>query len=317
METAKTSIWRSKQQAATRMEYKKRLRQNLPLLAMFIPVIIYFIVFKYSPMFGQIIAFKKYTFAQGIIGSPWVGWDNFEFIFSNPNAVNIIRNTFMLSVLSVFIGFPFPIILAIMLTEVRKTWFKKSVQTLVFLPHFLSWVIVGGMIALIFSQTTGVVNTVVDYLFGFKYAFLMKPGSWITIFVGSGIWKGAGWSAIIYLAALTNIDQSLYEAADIDGAGKWRKIWSVSIPGILPMIILMFILAMGNIMEVGFDQVYVLQNAAVLDVSEVISTYIYTYGLQNGLFSITAAMGLFDSLIGFILILTVNQIARKFDRGLW
>ncbi|WP_213581876.1 sugar ABC transporter permease [Paenibacillus sp. J2TS4] len=284
---------------------------------MFIPVVAFYLIFKYAPMVGVIIAFKSYNFADGIFGSPWVGMKNFQLLFSNPNSLLIIRNTLMLSLLSLIIGFPFPIMLAILLNEVRRMWFKKTVQTLVFLPHFLSWVIVGGMVVTIFSQQSGVINHLLEQWTGTTFAFLYNELSWISIYVGSGIWKEAGFSAIIYMSALSTIDPSLYEAASIDGASKWKKIWHISLPGIAPVIILMLILSMGRVMEVGFDQVYTLQNSVVANVSEVISTYIYSFGLQRGQFSLTSAMGLFESVVGFILVVLANTIARRFDRGLW
>lgn len=299
------------------LDRKRRFKQNLPLLIMFIPVIAFYLIFKYAPMVGVIIAFKNYNFADGIFGSPWVGMKNFQLLFSNPNSLLIIRNTLMLSLLSLFIGFPFPIMLAILLNEVRRMWFKKAVQTLVFLPHFLSWVIVGGMVVTIFSQQSGVINHLLEQWIGSTYAFLYNEFSWISIYVGSGIWKEAGFSAIIYMSALSTIDPSLYEAASIDGASKWKKIWHISLPGITPVIVLMLILSMGRVMEVGFDQVYTLQNSVVANVSEVISTYIYSFGLQRGQFSLTSAMGLFESVVGFVLVVLANTIARRFDRGLW
>lgn len=296
----------------------RRWNLNKPLLLMFAPGLVFFILFKYIPMLGIVIAFKDYNFADGILGSPWVGLKNYEFLFNNPRTVEIIRNTFVLSALNVFVGFPFPIILAILLNEVRKSWFKRGVQTLLYLPHFLNWVIVGGLAIMVFAIETGVVNQFLTKITGGEpYPFLFKEGTWIAIFVGSSIWKGAGWGAIIYLAALTSIDPSLYEAANIDGANKWQQIRHITLPGLQPTIVLMFILNIGNVMDVGFDQVYVLQNAVVINVAETISTWNYKVGLGSGQFSNATAMGLFESLIGLVLVLTVNQIARKFDRGLW
>ncbi|WP_239635588.1 ABC transporter permease subunit [Paenibacillus sp. H1-7] len=284
---------------------------------MFVPVIAFYVIFKYAPMAGVIVAFKSYNFADGIFGSPWVGLKHFRLLFSNPNSLLIIRNTLILSLLNIIVGFPFPIILAIMLNEVRKLWFKKTVQTLIFLPHFLSWVIVGGIVVTIFSQESGVINHWIRQWTGNTFPFLYNETSWLVIFVGSGIWKEAGFSAIVYLAALSSIDTSLYEAASIDGAGKWKQLWHVTLPGIAPTIVLMLILSMGKVMEVGFDQVYTLQNSVVSGVAEVISTYIYTIGLQKGQFSLTSAMGLFESVVGFILVVSANAVARKFNRGIW
>jgi putative aldouronate transport system permease protein len=295
----------------------RRFKQNVPWMIMFLPVILYFAVFKYAPMGGLVIAFKNYTFFEGVWGSQWVGMDNFRMLFRDPAAFSTIRNTLTLSLLTIFVGFPFPVVLAILFNEVRKLWFKKTVQTLMYLPHFLSWVIVGGMVITLFSQETGAVNHWLQKITGSTFPFLFKEGSWITIFVGSGIWKAAGFGAIIYLAALTSIDPSLYEAASMDGASKWRQIWHITLPGIRPTIVLMLIINMGHVMEVGFDQVYILQNSTVSNVSEVISTYIYRVGLQGAQFSLTTAMGLFESAVGLVLVLITNGIARRFNQGLW
>ncbi|UQZ83465.1 putative multiple-sugar transport system permease YteP [Paenibacillus konkukensis] len=295
----------------------RRFKQNRPWLLMFIPVMIYFILFKYLPMGGLIIAFKNYNFSDGIWGSPWVGLNNFKLLFSDPLAFNTIRNTLLISVLSIAVGFPFPIALAIMLNEVRLKWFRNVSQTLLFLPHFLSWVIVGGIILEIFSQETGIVNVMIRHLSGEPYPFLYDPVTWLGIFLGSGVWKEAGFAAIIYMAALAGIDPHLYEAAGIDGAGKWKQLRHITLPGLQSIAVLMLILAMGRVMEVGFDHIFILQNSIVSQVSEVISTYIYKNGLKGGRFGLTAAMGFFESLVGFILVVSANRIARKFDQGLW
>lgn len=299
------------------MVKKNRFRQNIPLWIMFAPVVAYYLIFKYIPMGGLIIAFKNYNFTDGLFGSPWAGLDNFRMLFTDPIAFKVIRNTLLISVLSIVIGFPFPIILAIMFNEIQRLWFKKAVQTILYLPHFLSWVIVGGIVATLFSQETGLVNHIVRSIGNEPYPFLYNETSWLTIFLSAGIWKEAGFGAIIYLAALSSIDPSLYEAAAMDGANKWKQIWHVTLPGISSVIVLMLILSMGRFMEVGFDQVFILQNSIVSNLSEVISTYIYKVGLQGGRFSLTAAMGLFESLIGLILVITANRIARRFEQGLW
>lgn len=300
-----------------RADAKRRLNDNIPLLILFVPVLMFYAIFKYVPMFGAIMAFKDYNFAQGILHSPWSGFRNFQILFSNPQTLGIIRNSLVLSVLNIVVGFPVPIILAILLNEARKQWFKKWVQTLVYLPHFFSWVIVGGIVITLFAEQTGIVNAVLERMTGSTTSFLYNEISWIAIFVGSGIWKEAGFSTIIFLAAITNIDPSLYEASSLDGANKWKQILHVTLPGISSTVILILILQMGHVMSVGFDPVYVLQNSGVYNVSEVISTYIYKIGIQGGQFSLTSAMGLFESVVGFILVFATNMAARKFDRGLW
>lgn len=284
---------------------------------MFIPVIAFFVAFRYIPILGNVIAFKQYNLMQGIWGSPWIGLDNFKIIFSNPQTIQIVKNTFLLSFFGIVIGFPFPILVAVMLNEVRRMWWKKTVQTLLYLPHFFSWVIIGGIVVTLFGSQAGVVNALLEQWTGAKYPFLYQAGSWLTIFFGSSVWKEAGFGAIIYLAAMSSIDPHLYEAASMDGASKLRQIWHITLPGIVPTATIMLILSMGRVMDVGFDPIYNLQNAVVSDVSNVISTYIYTIGIQNGLYSLTTSMGLFESVIGLILVVGANRIARKFNQSLW
>jgi putative aldouronate transport system permease protein len=303
--------------AASMLRRRRNLRKNIPLFMMLLPVLAYYILFKYWPMGGLIIAFKSYNFNDGILNSPWVGLKYFKLLFSGSDTIQIIWNTFWLSFLNLVFGFPAPIILAILLNEVRKLWFKKWVQTIIYLPHFFSWVIVSGLVLTLFATDYGSVNKVLKLLSIEPITFLYESNSWLTIFVGSGIWKEMGFSTIIYLAALTTIDPSLYESAGLDGASKWRQIWHITIPGIRHTIILLLILAMGRVMEVGFDQVYNLQNPAVAGVSEVISTYIYKVGLQQAQFSLSTALGLFESIISFTLVLVANRIARKFDQALF
>ncbi len=318
MATRRRQTGEAAQIKGTSLSRKRRFKQNLLLMAMFLPVLAVYIAFRYAPMGGLIIAFKEYNFRDGVFGSPWIGLDNFQLLFRSPKTLSIIWNTFYLSLLSLFAGFPVPILLALLLNEVKNTLFKKTVQTIVYIPHFFSWVVVGGIVTSIFAQESGVVNTVVKYFTGGEpYAFLYQPGSWITIFIGSGIWKEAGFGTIIYLAALTAIDPSLYEAACLDGAGKWNRMRYITLPGILPTIATVFILSVGRVMEVGFDKVYMLSNPAVGNISDVISTYIYRLGIQGTQFSLTTAMGLFESLVGLILVLLTNRIAGKFGQALW
>ncbi|WP_426452479.1 ABC transporter permease [Paenibacillus sp. S-38] len=289
---------------------------NLPLLIMFTPVVLYYLIFKYVPMAGIIIAFKDYNLYDGVLRSPWVGWDNFEKLFHNYSTVRIIRNTLLLSVLQIVVAFPFPIALAVMFNEVKRMWFKKLTQTLVYLPHFFSWIIVGGMVITVFG-IEGSLNKWLSGLLGEPYPFLYNPGSWVTLFIGAGVWKDMGFNAIIYLAAMAAIDPALYESANIDGAGKWQQIKHITLPGIAPTMILLLILSMGRVMEVGFEQVFILSNGAVKDVADVISTYIYRVGLQGAQFSLTSAMGLFESCVSFLLLLIVNGAARRYGRGLF
>lgn len=295
----------------------KTIKMNVPLWLMFAPVAAYFLIFKYAPMFGLVIAFKQYGLADGIWGSPWIGLDNFKLLFSNPQMVNIIRNTLVLSLLKIIVGFPFPIMLALLLNEVKTLWFKRVTQTLVYMPHFLNWVIIGGMVITLFSLESGMINQMMEQVFGYRYAFLYNEWSWIGVYLGSGIWKEAGFSAIIYLAAMTAIDPGLYESAGLDGASKWRMMWHITLPGIRPTLIILLILSMESVMDLGFDQMYMLQNRVVNNIADVIPTYMYRMGIQGGQFSLTTAMGLFSSLVGLILIVASNQIAKKFNQSLW
>ncbi|NBD24682.1 ABC transporter permease [Paenibacillus glycinis] len=293
------------------------IRRSVPLYIMFVPGVVFYLLFKYYPLGGLVIAFKDYNMYDGILKSPWVGLDNFRMLFNQAQTVQIIGNTLLLSVLGIAIGFPVPILLAVMLNEVRRTWFKRFVQTLVYLPHFFSWVIVSGIVLEMFSQESGIINHWVAGVFGEPYPFLYKPLSWLAVFIGSGVWKEMGFSAIIYLAALTAIDPHLYESASIDGASKWKQIRHVSIPGIMPTIALLLILQVGKVMDVGFDPVYMLSNESVSSVANVISTYNYSVGIQRAQFSLTTAMGLFENAVGFVLVTFANRIGRRFNQQLW
>ncbi|TCM89106.1 putative aldouronate transport system permease protein [Paenibacillus sp. BK033] len=296
---------------------KALFKKNVPLMLMFAPALAYYLIFRYLPIGGLVISFENYNFFDGVFHSPWVGFKNFEMLFSNDKTLRIIWNTLWLSVLNLAVGFPVPIILALMINSVRRSWYKRFVQTVVYLPHFFSWVIVGGMVITLFSMESSFLNHWIANKYGEPYPFLYKTFSWVTIFVGSGVWKEMGFSTIIYLAALTSISPALYEAAALDGASKWKQTWHVTLPGIRGTIILVLILSMGRVLEVGFDQIYNLRNAMVSDISEVISTYIYTLGIQGGQFSLTTALGLFESVVAFILILGANLIAKKFNSNLF
>lgn len=295
----------------------QKFKRNLALYLMFLPVLFYFIIFKYIPMGGVVIAFKDYRLLDGIFGSEWVGLKHFRNIFMSPIARRAIINTVIIGFARVFVTFPFPIILAIILNEVRSTKVKKISQTILYLPHFLSWVVVGGIVITLFGQETGIVNMIVRAVTGEVYPFFYEKLSWVMIFLGAGVWKEAGFSAIIYLAAMSSIDPGLYESASIDGAGKIKQILHITIPGIMPTIILLLILAIGRVTFVGFEQVYVMQNSAVMGIADVISTYVYRMGLQNGQFSHSTAMGLFQSIVNTMMIISANTIARKFDKSLW
>jgi len=289
------------------------------LYLLLIPIIAYYIIFKYGPMYGVIIAFKNFRFSDGIWGSEWIGLRHFKSLFGSRDFYMVLRNTLMLNVYSLIFGFPVPIVLAILINEVHNRIFKRTVQSLLYIPHFISWVVLGGIWISLLSPSTGVVNTVLNKVFGIKPIYFLADKFWWPImFVISGIWQGAGWGTIIYLAAITNIDPELYEASYVDGASKWRQIWHITLPGIRSTIAILLVLRMGGMMNVGFEHVFVLQNSAVRSVSEVISTFVYRAGILNTQYSYTTAVGLFQSLVSMILVVATNRITRALgEEGLW
>lgn len=296
----------------------RRLVRDRHLYLMLLPVIGYYLIFKYAPMAGEIIAFKDYRFVDGIFGSKWVGLKHFRMLFESTDFWRVLRNTLLLNVYSLVFGFPVPILLALLLNEVRKEWYKKTLQNLLYLPHFISWAVLGGIVIALLSPSTGVVNMVLQ-LFGLDPVYFMANSNWWPFaYTMSGIWREAGWGTVLYLAAMASIDPQLYEAAKIDGASKLRQIWHITLPGIRSTIAILLILRMGQFMDVGLEQTLVLQNQSVLDVADVISTYVYRVGLQNASYSYTTALGLFQSVIALIIVLSVNRLIRAFgERGLW
>lgn len=285
-------------------------RRQWPLYVLMILPMLFFIIFKYVPMFGVLVAFKDYNMFKGVWESEWVGLDVFREIFSMPQFYRAVRNTLMLNFLSLLM-FPVPIILALLLNEIRIYWYKRLSQTLLYLPHFISWVIVGGMAIRLLATNTGSVNQFIMSLGGKPIPFLESEIMWVFTYTGAGVWHFAGWGTILYLAALTSINKELYEAADVDGASRMRKTWHITLPGIKPTIIVLFILQIGRMAEISFEQPYALRNDYVMDVAQVISTYVYTVGIQSAQFSIATAVGLFQSVVGLILLLTAELISRK------
>lgn len=284
---------------------------------MVLPVLIFFILFHYKPMYGAIIAFKDYTPALGITESPWVGLENFSRFFSSVYFGRLIRNTILLSVYSLIFGFPAPIILALLLNEVRNKKFKGLTQTVTYLPHFISMIVVTGMLV-DFSMTSGLFNDIIELFGGERSPLLQNPDLYRTIYVASGIWQEAGWGSIIYLSALSGVDSQLYEAAQIDGAGKWKQLLNVTLPGIMPTIVIMFILKMGTLMNMGYEKTILLYNPATYETADIISSYIYRIGLLDQDWSYSTAIGLFNSVINFALLLITNKLARKCgETSLW
>lgn len=284
---------------------------------MALPVVAYYIIFHYAPMYGAIIAFKEFNPALGIMGSPWVGFKHFKSFFEGVYFWRLVRNTLLISVYSLIWGFPAPIILALLLNEVKNKYFKRTVQTVSYLPHFISLVVVCGIIK-DFTSTDGVINDIIEFLGGERTNFLMIPEWFRPIYVGSGIWQEVGWGSIIYLAAITNIDPQLYEAATIDGASRWKQIWHITLPGIVPTIVILLILRLGGLMSVGFEKIILLYNSATMETADVISSYVYRRGLLDFDYSFSAAVGLFNSVINLILITSANRLSRKVsETSLW
>ncbi|PZE22832.1 ABC transporter permease [Paenibacillus xerothermodurans] len=308
--------------AALRTSVRKRSRlsvgQDWQLYALLFVPMVYFLVFKYVPMYGVTIAFKEFNMFQGVWNSPWIGLDAFREIFQMKDFYKVLRNTMLLNLLDLVISFPAPIILALLLNEIRIHWFKKGAQTVLYLPHFISWVIIGGMVYQLLSTNTGLVNHLLTAMGLGTVPFLTDPLYWIITYVGTGVWQNAGWGTIIYLAALTGINRELYEAADVDGAGRLRKIWNITLPGIKPTIIILLIINIGHMASIGFERPFVLANPLVTDVSDVISTFVYKVGVQSARFTIATAIGLFQAVVGLVFLLSANYISKKVtDQGIW
>ncbi len=289
------------------------------LYAMLLPVFIgFFLLFRYVPMYGVTIAFRNYRIVDGMFGSQWVGMRHFERLFRSPEFVLILRNTLLLNFYQLVFQFPAPIVLALLLNEIRAAGFKRTLQSVMYVPYFLSWAVLGGIIIGLLSPSTGIINAFIRGLGLEPVYFMMSTGWWPVVFVVSGIWNSAGWGTIIYLAAISGIDPQLYEAATIDGAGRLRQTWHITLPGIRSTIAILLILNMGRFIDLGFEQVWVLQNPAVRSVAEVIPTYVYRIGLQAMQYSYTAALGLFQSLVGLVLVLTANWVIRAMgEEGLF
>ena len=291
------------------------LKVNRTIYLLAIPMIVYYIVFKYVPMYGVTLAFKEYKFLDGILGSPWADpWYKwFKQFVTGRWFVVTVKNTFLLSLLDFIFGFPAPIIFALLLNEIRSTPFRRTVQTITYMPHFISVVVVCGMLVQ-FCSTKGLFNSILTFFTGKEGKNLLMQSGWFRpIYIGSGIWKGIGWNSILYIAAIHGIDQSQYEAAKIDGAGRFAQAIFITIPCMAPTIIIKLIFRMGDMMSIGFEKVFLLQNDATLQVSEVISTYTYKTGLKGMKYSLSTAINLFDTVINLVLLLTANALARKFS----
>jgi ABC-type polysaccharide transport system permease subunit len=298
--------------------FRRSLRRHWTLYLLMVVPLIWFIVFKYVPMSNAVLAFKNYNVIKGIWGSPWVGWQNFDLFFHNPVFWSLVKNTFLLSVYTVAASFPIAIVLALALNEVRTGLFKRTVQLVTYAPYFISTVVVVSMTILVLSPRLGIVNEGLGFFGVPSIDFLGNPDYFRHIYVWSDVWQTTGYSAVIYLAALAGIDPALHEAAKVDGASRLRRIWHVDLPGIMPTAVIILVLAVGNIMAIGFEKAFLFQNPLNLSQSEIIATYVYKTGLLNADFSMATAVGLFNSVINLALLLIVNMIAKRITgNGLW
>ena len=295
-----------------------RIFRSYQLYLLLLPTILLVFIFQYVPMYGVTIAFKNFKPYLGILGSDWVGFRHFIRFFESPSFLRLISNTIFLSGYELIIGFPVPIILALMMNMVTGQKFKRTVQMITYAPHFISTVVVVGMLGVFLSKNFGIANHFIEVLGGDRVFFLGKREWFRSLYVFSGVWQNAGWGTIIYLAALSAIDPELHEAAIVDGATLWQRVWHIDIPGILPTVVILLILNVGTIMSVGFEKAFLMQNALNLEQSEIISTYVYKVGLLDARYSFSAAVGLFNSLINFILLIAVNRTAKLLGQsGLW
>ncbi|TBL79137.1 sugar ABC transporter permease [Paenibacillus thalictri] len=294
-----------------RQRNREEWKRGLPIYAMILPGFIFFIVFKYVPMGGIMIAFQNYDPFDGFLQSAWVGFDNFQKLFHDPDFWKIFRNTLLISALNLFLFFPVPIIVSLLLNEVRVKWFKKGAQTLLYVPHFLSWVVVVSITVLLFSTQDGGINNMLSTWGYERMEVMTNPSYFRIVYLLQVVWKEAGWSAIIFLAALAAVDPTLYEAATMDGASRLRQIWHINLPALRSTIIILFILRLGHVMDTGFEHILLLQNSLNIDVSEVFDTYVYRVGILQAEFSYTTAVGLFKALIGLGLVYLANRASRK------
>jgi len=296
----------------------KQMAKRVDLYLMLLLPIVWYLIFHYGPMYGLQIAFKNFNPAKGIIGSSWVGFDHILRFFDSFYFWRLLWNTLSINLFSLLIAFPISILLALIVNEIRSKTFSKILQNITFIPHFISVVVIVGILNVFLSPTTGPINSLIEALGGSPIRFLEEAGWFKTIFIGSNIWQNMGWQSIIYIAALSGVNPQLYEAAKIDGASRLRRVWHISLPGIVPVIVIMLILDIGHFMDIGFEKILLMQNNLNIESSDVISTFVYTTGILKGEYSYTAAIGLFNSVINLILLLLVNRFARKVsETSLW
>lgn len=298
-------------------EIKRDFSLNKAVYLMFVPVLVYYVLFHYLPMYGTIIAFKDFSPRLGFIDSPWVGFDHFVKFFTRPTFFQVLKNTLRISLSSLVFGFPAPIILALLINEMRSKAFSRIVQNITYMPHFISMVIVCGMIKT-FTADTGIINDIIQFFGGERVSLLGEPKLFTPIYVISGIWQEIGWGSIIYLAAIIGVDDSLYEAATIDGAGRWKQTIHVTIPGIATTVTVMLVLRIGSILGVGYEKIILLYNDATLNTADVISTYVYRKGLLELDWGFSTAVGLFNSIVNCVFLFAANYTSRKLNEvSLW
>lgn len=301
-----------------RISFSAMMKRDYQLYIMMLPVVVYLFIFAYIPIYGVQIAFKDYNVGQGILGSPWVGFDNFTRFFRSFQFWNVLKNTLVLSLYGLIAGFPIPILLALMVTQVRREGFKKFVQTVTYAPHFISEVVVVGMLFIFLSPTSGIVNVGLGKLGVQAVNFLAEPSMYKHLYVWSGVWQGAGWGSIIYIAALSAVSPELYEAARIDGASKFQQIVHIDFPSILPTATILLIMNAGSIMNQGAQKAFLMQTGTTAASQEIIATYVYKVGLIQNQFSYSSAIGLFNNIINIILLVTVNTVSRRLsENSLW
>ena len=298
--------------------FLKNLRKYWQYYILLLPALAYFLIFCYGPMYGAQIAFRNFNARDGITGSAWVGFAHFERFFRSPYFGSLLRNTFVISIYGLLAGFPLPILLALSLNELKGTKVKKLAQTVTYAPYFISTVVMCGMLIAFLNPNTGIINKLIAALGGEPVPFLSEAALVPSIYVWSGVWQGTGWGSVIYFAALSGVDPQLLEAATLDGATRWQKIWYVNLPALMPTIVIMLIMNCGSLLSVGYEKAFLLQNALNLETSEVISTYVYKTGLVSAQYSFSTAIGLFNSVVNLILLVTVNAVSRRIgENSLW
>ncbi|WP_139997631.1 ABC transporter permease [Paenibacillus paridis] len=293
------------------MRMNMYLRRNWHLYILLVLPLAYFFLFKYGPMYGVQIAFKDFNFFQGISGSKWIGIDAFKEVFQNQDFFDALRNTVLLNFLDLLVSFPAPLILAIMIYELKTSWFKKMAQTVLYIPHFISWVIIGGIVLQVFGTQSGFINNVLSGLGIGEIPFLTDKKYWLITYLTVGVWQSAGWGTILYLAALTGINKELFEAAEVDGANRFKRILHISLPGLKTTIATLLIINLGNMISIGFDRPFIIGNVAVRDYSDVLSTFVYRIGMESGQITLATAVGLFQALVGLVFLLGANYASKK------